>query len=233
MNDRKEGAKELSHTNRVGGLAFFVSLTFLCVLGFLNSLTLISLQSLATLPRWASFAGGSVVGFLVARYLFPERFCVFIHELKHSVISNLAGNRAKRFKVADRSGSFTYEYTKQTAAYNAFIALAPYWLPLFSIVGIPLAALALPESLTSLLLVAGLVWGADAALNVRDISPVQTDISGIRGGYGVGVLYIIAMNLTIFSIVGAWVSSGVSGLLALVTALWNILYELATAVLGA
>ena len=125
MAGRSKEPQELSRTNRVGGIAFFVSLIFLCVLATLNSLTLIEIQESGTMLRWLMFGGAGVAGFFLAHRFSPERFAVFVHELKHSIVSNLAGNRAKRFKVQDRSGSFTSEYTKQTAAYNAFIALAP------------------------------------------------------------------------------------------------------------
>jgi hypothetical protein len=237
MSSRSKEPQELSRNNRVGGIAFFVSLIFLCLLATLNSLTLIAMQESGTVLRWVAFTAAGAVGFFLAHRFSPERFAVFVHELKHSIVSNLAGNRAKRFKVQDRSGSFTYEYTKQTAAYNAFIALAPYWFPLFSIVGIPSLVFLLspvhPWAPTVVLLLAGILWGADCSFNLRDISPVQTDITGIRGGYRVGVLYIIAMNITLFSFLAAWVSRDIEGLYLLGKALWDMLHDLVTTLLAA
>lgn len=237
MASRSKEPQELSRTNRVGGVAFFVSLAFLCILATLNSLTVIAIQESSAVLRWVIFISAGVTGFFLAHRYAPERFAVFVHELKHSIVSNLAGNRAKRFKVQDRSGSFTYEYTKQTAAYNAFIALAPYWFPLFSVVGIPILVLLIspvhPWAPMAVLALAGILWGADGSFNVRDISPIQTDITGIRGGYSVGVLYIIAMNVTLFTILAAWVSRDLEGLYLLGKALWDILHDLVSALLAA
>jgi len=213
--------EEISEANPVGGLAFYISLFFLCFLGLLNSKTVLLLQSPPDLTRWSAFLAFFVLGLLGTRRIFSNRLCVFIHELKHSIISNLAGNRAKKLKFEDQTGSFTYEYTKRTAAYNAFIALAPYWVPLFSVVGIPIAAFGIPQYPLIVLGIAGLLFGADWYLNMRDFSPHQTDITGIRGGYAIGALYILAMNITLSSIVAAWVSRDVAGLLALVQTLWE------------
>jgi hypothetical protein len=53
---------------------------------------------------------------------------------------------------------------------------------------------------------------------MRDISPVQTDITLIRGGYSVGLLYISAWNFIIAALLFAWAFQGVEGLLALLEA---------------
>ena len=112
-----------------------------------------------------------------------------------------------------------------TARVAAFIALAPYWVPLFTVVGLPLAALAAPQYPLLVVGVGGLLFGSDWYLNMRDFSPHQTDITGIRGGYAIGALYILAMNVTLSSIVLAWVARDLAGLLALVQNLWEFLLE--------
>ncbi len=221
----KAEPEEISESNPVGGFAFYLSLLFLCFLAAVNTATLLQIQSREVLPRFLTFAAVFVCGYGGAKYLFPERFCVFVHELKHSIISNLAGNRAKKMKFGAESGSFTYQYTKRTAAYNAFIALAPYLVPLFTVVGLPFAIFGLPGTPLLQIGAAGLLFGADSALNLRDFSPQQTDITGIRGGYLIGALYIIAMNVTLSSILLAWVTRDVPGLSALVSTLWHLTTE--------
>src|SRR5262249_1971789 len=142
---------------------------------------------------------------------------------------NLAGNRAKNMRVASESGDFTYEYTKRTAHLNAFIALAPYWFPLFTIV------VTLPAILSVIKIhlwfadhglavaIVGAAFGADLALNVRDISPLQSDFSVLRGGFRAGVLYVFFVNLTLFSILAAWVAQGPAGLIMLGKGWWQLM----------
>lgn len=61
----------------------------------------------------------------------------------------------------------------------------------------------------------GAAFGADLLLNFRDVSPYQTDLTTIRGGYFVGLIYVLAMNLVIATFLLAWVMQGTSGLLTL------------------
>ena len=64
-------------------------------------------------------------------------------------------------------------------------------------------------------LLVGLCYGVDTILNIRDISPIQTDINQIRGGYGIGLLYIFAWNLITAALLAAWVFQGGAGILML------------------
>lgn len=205
----------------VGGFVFFISLL---VLGALGSFWLV--QILRRLPdaqlyRGLVFLPSAAGGFLFSLLIIPRRLHVFIHELKHSIVSNLAGNRARGMKVRSESGHFRYEYTKRTAAYNAFISLAPYWVPLVSVVAVPLAVFLLRPQPVLLLSSVGFAFGIDLRMNVRDISPVQTDITHIRGGYFIGLLYIFAINLTIMTLVASWVLFDWNGPALLLTELWR------------
>lgn len=151
-----------------------------------------------------------------SHFLIKGRISVFIHEFKHSLISNFAGNRAKGMKIGSNSGHFTYEFSKDTAHFNAFIALAPYWVPLFTVPAIGLGYAFWRQDHIILVFLAGLGFGADLLLNTRDISPVQTDLTNLRGGYQVGLIYALAMNVTITSLLLAWVVQGPAGLLQIV-----------------
>jgi hypothetical protein len=61
-------------------------------------------------------------------------------------------------------------------------------------------------------IIVGVGYGIDILLNMRDISPIQTDISLIRGGYTMGLAYIAAWNLLIAGLVFAWAFHGIKGL---------------------
>ncbi|MBN8549149.1 MAG: hypothetical protein J0M12_07550 [Deltaproteobacteria bacterium] len=211
---------------RVGGMAFFSSLFFLSVLAILNFCLLTKLWSSEAFVHLQSFALGVVPGLFVAAYFIQGRGSVLIHEFKHSLVSGLVGNRARSMNVKKDSGHFEYEYTKHTAQYNAFISMAPYITPLFTI---PAAALAFAfwrQSHDLMCVVVGMGYGIDLLLNMRDISRRQTDITMIRGGYLVGVLYIAAMNAAILSILLAWVFEDTIGLQYLLYGLWHLVLQI-------
>lgn len=207
-----EGKKE--KVEKVGGFAFFFSLIFLWVVGVglfriaISNFTLTEFQKF----RWVLI--GMFAGFLFAATFIRGRLSVFIHEMKHSVLSNFVGNKAKKLHIEAESGYFEYSYTKETAPYHAFIALAPYWLPLFLVPTILITSLIyiyLPHIFLNVII--GFAFGIDLLTGIRDIHPQQTDFSNLRGGYIIGVLYCGAATLTLSSILIAWSASSQGGLL--------------------
>jgi small-conductance mechanosensitive channel len=182
---------------------------------------LLACGGLLLLPRTLGLEGSSnfsifitsaVIGGILVRLIVRNRLSVFIHEFKHYIVSNLAGNRSKGMVYMKRSGHFIYQYRKDTAHLNAFIALAPYVLPIFSLTGIILG-LGLWRNEPILLAISiGLGFGADQLLNWREVSPVQSDISNIRGGFIFGLTYIVAFNIVTFIISSVLATHGVEGL---------------------
>lgn len=207
---------------KVGGIAFFASLFLLGLLGLLNLACLPTLLDRQALGNWLYFSPALMCGALLARFLVRGHLSVFLHELKHSILANLAGNKAGKMRIRSRSGEFAYKYSAETAPYNAFIALAPYLIPIFSFAALALSLPFFYDNQRILLLALGLGYGMDMVLNLRDISPHQPDIYLIRGGYLAGLAYIIAMNLTLFTIVAAWVCQGTNGLTQLLENLWRV-----------
>lgn len=202
----------------VGGFAFFLSLAALLPTGLLFfTLSIAQLRS-ADLKLAGIFLASCLFGAVLAQGCVRGHISVLIHEFKHSLISNLVGNKFKEMRINEHSGHVQYSYTKRTAHYNAFIALAPYIVPLFTFVATLVAIACFHGIEVGTLVVVGLAYGADLLLNVRDISPVQTDITLIRGGYSVGLLYIAAWNFIIAALVLAWAFQGTAGLLALLEA---------------
>lgn len=223
-------APEARPNEKIGGFAFFLSLSVLLPLG----LVLLFL-TLSHVPMdgeaLAIFFGAWVAGVVACQVFIRGHVSVLIHESKHAIVSNLVGNKRKGMKIGEHSGHFVYAYSKRTAHMNALISLAPYILPVFTLVGMLAAAAALRKDHAMAVLLVGICYGVDTALNVRDISPIQTDINEIRGGYGVGLLYIFAWNLAIFGVLLAWVFSGLTGLgilLEQITASFVHAYLLAT-----
>lgn len=216
----------------VGGFAFFLSLAALLPTGALFMvLTLLRLGSAN--PKTAIiFVISTVAGCGFAHLFLTGHLSVFLHEFKHSIVSNLAGNRHKGLKVGRHSGHYQYSYSKSSAHYNAFISLAPYIIPLFSFLATLLALIFLRDNWEIATCVVGIGYGIDLLLNVRDISPVQTDISLIRGGYTVGLLYILAWNLLTLGLLLNWALYGASGLLMLLSDISSCFVEVYVAFFG-
>jgi hypothetical protein len=218
---------------RVGGFAFFSSLLFLLLLGTLNSCLLLNLWDEQAATNLGFFALGIVPGAFLAMYFIQGHSSVLVHEFKHALISGLVGNRFRGLKVKKDSGHFEYAYTRETAEYNAFISVAPYVIPLFTFPAVLLAIAFWRHSHELMVAVIGMGYGIDLVMNIRDVSPRQTDLTMIKGGYRVGVLYVAAMNLTILSILLAWVFQGAFGLRYLLFGLWQMMLHVVAYYRGA
>jgi hypothetical protein len=196
----------------VGGFAFYLSLAALLPTGVMfTTLTFLRIRS-ADSDASVSFIIAALVGAALAQMFIQGRLSVLIHEFKHSVVSNLVGNRHRGLRIGTDSGHYQYAYSKRTAHYNAFISLAPYIVPVFTFISVIIALIFCREDRATAAIVVGIGYGIDLLLNMRDISPIQTDISLIRGGYGVGLLYIAAWNLLVAGSVFAWAFQGFHGL---------------------
>jgi hypothetical protein len=208
----QKGDKEAPKREVVGGFAFFLSLAAILPTGLVILFLSVRLLSLESSGYAGTFFCAALVGALCAHSLIKGHISVLLHEFKHSVVSNLVGNKRKGMKIDRDSGYFEYAYSKQTKHFNALISLAPYFLPVFTFTsGLIAFALFRHEHVVAVLIV-GIGYGIDLLLNTRDISPIQTDLTLIRGGYRVGVLYVTAWNLLIFALLLAWILQGLAGL---------------------
>lgn len=205
-------------TGPTGGLFFFFSLVSLLFLAVIHVLALPSLAKDGDFYRLYIFLGAGLLGGAIAQIAIRGRASVFLHEFKHSLVSHFAGNRAKEMKVRSDSGHFTYEFSKDTAHFNAFISLAPYFIPLCTVPAFGVGYLLFSSEPVLMVAFVGLGFGADLLLNFRDISPHQSDFTSITGGYTVGLTYVLAMNITLITLLLSWVLHGVSGISKLLAA---------------
>ncbi len=208
----RQSDKEIPKQAVVGGFAFFLSLAAILPTGLIVASLALRLLSSETISTAGGFTCAAVVGALCAHFFIKGHISVLIHEFKHSLISNLVGNKRKGMKIDRDSGYFEYAYSKQTKHFNAFISVAPYIVPVFTFVAGLIAFALFRHDHMLAALVVGIGYGMDLVLNIRDISPIQTDLSLLRGGYRLGVLYVTAWNVLIFGLLLAWVLKGGAGL---------------------
>jgi len=216
--DDKERSEPKRTEETIGGFAFFLSFAVLVPSAIFVIRTAVFSWRVEFVANSLLFVLGALVGVILAALFIRNHISVLIHEFKHQLISNLVGNKSKGFKIDRNSGHFEYAYTKATRHFNAFISLAPYIVPLFSLLGLLIAATLFrfrPENRHYTALMLGVGYGTDLLLNLRDISPIQSDINEIRGGYCVGLTYIVIWNAVIVGMLFIVASQGVLGVLAM------------------
>jgi len=209
-----------------GGIVFFIALIALAVLFSLTVRIFFSQLSIWDWYKQISLLLGILVGAYIARAIVRGRFGVFIHELKHSVVSNLSGNRAKEMKVEKDHGYFRYEYTNHTAHMNAFINIAPYVFPLFSLVFMGLSACFLISDSYLTVFIVGMGFGIDVYAHARDLGPHQSDLQLLKGGYTVGVSFVLLANAWVFFLLLFFSNAGWKGFHLLFTDMLKIFFYL-------
>ena len=206
-------SKPKRYEGKVGGLFYFVSVSSLLILAVLSLVLIGRLFVFSGLPRRNPLylhIFSTSIGALIA-IIMRGRISVFIHELKHSIVSNLVGNKAKGMKIEEESGHFEYTFSKDTSHMNAFISLAPYTFPLFSLVSLVLVALLYTKEPELARAIMSCALGIDLIQNARDVSPYQTDFSEVRGGFFIALVYVCCFNFILTSIVSIWAVYDFSG----------------------
>lgn len=193
-----------------GGITFMLSMTSLFIIALHNLYLLKDLIDQNTTASLGMFVAGGYLGYLITKRYFYGRFAVFIHELKHAIIATISGNKFKDIHIGQDSGFYKYEYTEKTARYNGFIALAPYWVPLFSLPVLISGIFLIPDQSLRLFIL-GTSYAADLTFSARDVSPLQTDFKMIEGGFKTGFAYILIVNLAIFSFYAIYICKDLQG----------------------
>lgn len=203
------GSKKHPEDEKVGGIWFYLSLIFICIsILILLPSWVKTLVNQSAISEWRQFIGALFFGVGISVVIIRGGLNTLIHELKHKVLSGLIGNKAKKVAIKGAEGSFEYEYTETTAKYNAFISLAPYFLPLFTILSFPFWGFRYAWGDAIRIMILGAAYGIDITTAYRDIGPHQSDFSGIKGGYKIGLIYVAAMNILILLFISAWVAGG-------------------------
>jgi hypothetical protein len=197
---------------RAGDLIFFAILIGTVSLAVSAMQSMFIIFENADYTRLLTFFSGVILGGVLCSLFVKGHLAVFFHELKHAIVALLAGNSPKGIKVGQESGHFEYSFTEDTKSYNAFIFLAPYTLPLFTVILLGSCIYPLWNQPLALLALVGLGYGVDVVSGIRDIHPGQTDFSSLYGGFGIGIVYVTALHVLIFFSLLAWSAGGIATL---------------------
>jgi len=188
----------------------FVVAIFLVPLGAILSQTFFTAFARATMAQrlWAGeefwFFSLGVVLWVIAFFGLrrPVLVYVFGHELTHALWVVLMGGRVSRFRVGRDGGHIVTNRT------NFFIALAPYFFPLYSILAIAIYGIAglfynIQPYGRFLYAVIGITWAFHATFTIWMIPKSQTDLKDHGTFFSLVVIYLMNLLLLIVMLVVA------------------------------
>jgi hypothetical protein len=160
-------------------------------------------RATVTQQFWAAeefwFFSLGVVLWLIAFFGLPRPLLVYVfgHELTHAVWVWLMGGRVSQFRVSRDGGHII------TDRNNFWIALAPYFFPLYSILAIAIyGALSLFIDVTPfgrlLYAIIGVTWAFHLSFTVWMIPKSQTDLTDHGTFFSLVIIYL--MNLILLSV---------------------------------
>jgi hypothetical protein len=153
-------------------------------------------------PEFWFFSLG-LVCWLIIYFGLPRPLVVYVfgHELTHALMVKIMGGRVSEFRVS-RDGGYII-----SSKINTWIALAPYFVPIYSVLVILLyGAVSLFYDLQPHALLAtgilygllGLTWGFHATFTLSMIPRGQTDLAYGGNFFSLTVIYL--MNLLVLSL---------------------------------
>jgi len=130
-----------------------------------------------SVPEGSFYFFSGFLGYMAFQWVFfkPIRTYVFGHELTHALAAWMSGGDVEKFHVSKKGGSVTVTKT------NIFVALAPYMIPLYSLVLLGLFYLGcyfynLQPYRQWFLLILGMSIGFHAALTWHALKNDQPDL---------------------------------------------------------
>ncbi|MEI7864640.1 MAG: hypothetical protein WCI38_04645 [Chthoniobacterales bacterium] len=176
---------------------FLLPLSYILTAAFFSALTQATAHQFYRAPEFLWFSGG-VASWLALYFFLPHPLLVYVfgHELTHAVAVYLAGGHVSKFKVRSDGGHIV------SNKINTWIALSPYFVPIYSVIVIGVyAGLLLFYDVTPYLhilyLLVGATWAFHATFTVTMIGKGQTDLA--YGGTFFSLLVIYLMNLLLLT----------------------------------
>ena len=222
-------AKDKRPLKRSFSLAFLLAIPGNFILAGILIITFFSLfeNSIIEKENWAIFATGLIGSLVVIGTTKMPTFRTFIHELKHALLVVFTGNKVKNFHVDTHTGHVEFQMCSTKVHFAPIIALAPYFLPIFSFPILAVCIFLEPLYGPILCLVLGLALAADISLGISEIHSHQTDLKKVMGGFLGSALYLSGVHLMWFAACIIWVQGGRAGYLFAGNVTWEFALRLA------
>lgn len=166
-------------------------------------------------PIQLAIVTGAGVYFVMHLLLWKPIFMhVMGHELTHAFWAVVLGGRIKSLLVSREGGQVTLSKT------NFFIALAPYFFPLYTFLLLPIYFIAAAKFYPVLSFFIGFTHAFHFALTVHSLRDQQSDI--IQVGVFFSLSFVYLMNILVLVIVLAVVTPEVIGLGEFFREMWGL-----------
>ncbi|MBE2178964.1 MAG: hypothetical protein IAE97_00635 [Chthoniobacterales bacterium] len=177
---------------------FLLPPCYIVTASFFSALTHAAEKNVWFTPEFWFFGLG-VVLWLIAYFGLPRPLLIYVfgHELTHALVVLLMGGRVSRFSVSRDGGHII------SSKINTWIALAPYFIPIYSVIVIGLYGLGscfydLEPYRSLLYALIGVTWAFHATFTLSMIPRGQTDLT--YGGTFFSLTVIYLMNLLLLSL---------------------------------
>jgi hypothetical protein len=152
----------------------------------------------ASRASFMAFTGGALASFALAKCLRISRFSNFIHVLEHELVHGIAaivcGARFTLMTVSMYGGA------AEVSKSNIFIRLAPYFIPLFSIITLLISYLVAPNFRIFVIVMGGILYG-NFVRGAFSFLGIQPDIKK-SGGRLISYPILLCANLLMILFVG-------------------------------
>ncbi|MBU3665434.1 MAG: hypothetical protein FGM15_06100 [Chthoniobacterales bacterium] len=176
---------------------FLLPPCYILTAAFFSALFRAADQDFHRTAEFLFFAAGSAI-WLFVFFVLPRPLWIYVfgHELTHALAVRLAGGQVLDFNVSREGGHVV------TDKINTWIALAPYFIPIYSVIVIALYGLGsvfydLEPYRPLLYVLLGFTWTFHATFTLSMIPKGQTDLA--YGGHFFSLLVIYLMNLLVLS----------------------------------
>ena len=180
---------------KTGSLAFYICIPVFLFLSYSLSNLLFNRSVNESYSLLIEFTCSTLVGYTIFMFIGLRYQRTFFHELKHLLLVTFSGNKAKKVVVKDNTGSVDFTIEESDLKFRPFINLAPYTLPIFSLLSFIFILFSysyLPTA--SRLLLLSLPLGLDLQMNAKEAHSQQSDLKDIRGGLLASYLFILSAN---------------------------------------
>jgi hypothetical protein len=195
--------------------AFLLLPNLLATLVFLNHLARFTFST----PTQLAMVTGAGVYFVMHLLLWKPIFMhVMGHELTHAFWAVVLGGKIKSLLVSREGGQVTLSKT------NFFIALAPYFFPLYTFLILPIYFVAAAKFYPVLSFFIGFSLAFHFALTVHSLKDQQSDIAQVGTFFSLSFVYL--MNVIVLVIVLAVVTPEVIGLGEFFKEMWGLFLKI-------
>lgn len=176
-----------------------------------------------TIPRQLAFVTGAGVYLIMHLLLWKPIFIhVMGHELTHAFWAVILGGKIKSLLVSEEGGQVTISKT------NFFIALAPYFFPIYTFILIPIYLIAAKPFYPVLAFLIGFSLSFHLALTLHSLKDEQSDIRQVGVIFSFPFIYL--MNVLVLVVVFAIITPELISIMKFVKASWIYFIDIMTAI---